>query len=328
MLVVTLHTVNFHFYNIMLPQYSFRLLGFYLALFLSCSQVVATTQGCEQATDLLFHAYYLYSEGKAVSQQKLLFNKSLQLCSEKPEVHSSLASLLVKQNKDPKAIYHYQEAIRYDKDFFPAWHGLGEIYYQHKRFPLSLEAFSHACQSRKDSKERAINLLKSKRYTFTEPGDMAEQEDLLVLYDTQRRQALNKRLKECGLGEVEVQPIHIFFNLVFDLSRAALPSGTESQLDQIAAVLQQIPSNVKIHGYTDDNPYLYRTTAVSNKLNWELSQQRAETFASALAQRGVSIERMEAIGHGFKEVIVSSKSLSDEAMNRRVELEMEEIKEW
>ena len=312
----------------MLSRYLFRPIGFYLALFLSCSQAVATSEGCEQATDLLFHAYYLYSEGRAVSQQKLLFNKSLQLCSEKPEVHSSLASLLVKQNKDPKALYHYQEAIRYDNGFSPAWHGLGEIYYKHKRFPLSLEAFSHACQSREDSKARAIALLKSQRYTFTEPGDMIDQEDLLVLYDAQRRQALKKRLRECGLGEVEVQPIHIFFNLVFELSEATLSLGTESQLDEIAEALQKIHSNVKIHGYADENPYLYRTTAMSNKLNWELSLNRAGTVASALAQRGVSIERMETIAHGFKEVIVSSKSLSDEAMSRRVEIEVEEIEEW
>jgi outer membrane protein OmpA-like peptidoglycan-associated protein len=309
-------------------QHTLNQLGFYFVFMLLSFYQPVIASDCDHATDLLFHAYYLYSQGRAVSQQKLLFNKSLRLCSDMPDVHSTLASILEKQGKDAKALYHYGEAVRYDKKYSMAWYGLGEIYYKQKRFPLSLEAHLRACKTDKGSKARAMELLETKRYAFTEEGDIIDQEDLLVLYDGPRRRNLNKMLTECELGDVRVQPVHTFFNLIFPSGEATLPPEAERQFEEIADALLKTNSLVKIHGYADNQPYLYRSQAMSEKLNLGLSQERAATVATALAEWGVSMERMEALGHGDKKLLVPDESLTDYAKNRRVEIEVQEIAEW
>ncbi|OAD18857.1 acetylglucosaminyl-transferase, partial [Candidatus Thiomargarita nelsonii] len=118
-------------------------------LILTLSQTVMAN--CDFATDLLFYAYHLHRQGGDAAQQKLLFNKSLRLFPNRPQVHNTLASILKKQGKYSEAIYHYEQALELRPKFFEAWYGLGETYYKQERFPLSLEAHLHACQTIKDS---------------------------------------------------------------------------------------------------------------------------------------------------------------------------------
>jgi len=64
-----------------------------------------------------------------------------------------LASLLEDEGNYSQAIVHYKKAIELRPNFSQAWYGLGETYYKQERFPLSLEAHLHACQTDKDSKK-------------------------------------------------------------------------------------------------------------------------------------------------------------------------------
>jgi hypothetical protein len=80
-----------------------------------------------------------------------------------------------------------------------SWYQLGERYYQQGQLPLSLEAFSHICQTDPMAKKRIKALLKNNRYATVEKDRMFNSESLLVLYDKQRQQALNDRLSDCDL---------------------------------------------------------------------------------------------------------------------------------
>lgn len=304
----------------MSTQPLFNQLGFAL-LILSFSQVsVASSQNCDTATDLLFRAYHLYNQGEAVSQQKLLFSKSLQLCPNRPNVQTTLASILYKQGFYEQAIHHYKQAIRYDKKFYTAWHGLGESYYQQKRFPLSLETHLSVCQNRTHSMARVRGLLKEKRYAMTKRGDLIDQESLLVLYAQARRQRLNQKIAECGFSDIEVQPLHIFTNFGFDAGKASIPPASQRQLDEIVAALQQINSPmITIHGHTDSRRFEGSKSEPENQqLNQKLSEERAASVGAALVQRGIAKERIQTHGHGYtKPLYPDATQLS---INRRIEI--------
>jgi outer membrane protein OmpA-like peptidoglycan-associated protein len=302
----------------MIPKRSsFNQLGFIL-LFLNFSSAVIASQECDFATDLLFRAYHLQSQNRAISRQKILFAKSLQLCPDKPEVHNALASILEKQRHYTEAVYSYKQAIRYEKKFYRAWYGLGETYYKQKRFSLSLETHLHLCQINPASKARVMELLKSKRYSFTRRGDFIDQESLLVLYDDKRLKRLNKKVIDCGLSK-EVQPTHSFINPDFGLGSSNLSPKLDRQLDDIALAIQQLKSpTITIHGHTDSRQFLSATAADSEKMNLKLSGERAEHFKTALVKRGISDESINIQAHGDKITIFPRFR----AENRRVEIEV------
>jgi len=272
---------------------------------------------CDYATDLLFYAYHLHRQGGDVAQQKLLFNKSLRFCPNRPQVHNTLASILKKQGKYSQAIYHYKQALKLRPDFHEAFHGLGDAYYKQKRFILSLEAHLHACQTIKDSKAQIIALLKNKRYAFTEIDEIIDQESLLVLYTPARLSALNKMLSECGLREV-VSPVHSFVNLFFSTNQATLRAETKPQLDEIAAALSQSQAIIYIHGHADKRPFSSVSRADSDRRNWKLSHDRATAVAAALEQRGVSKQRMKIHAHSYEQPLVRGSSPAALTSNRRI----------
>ncbi|RKZ40744.1 MAG: hypothetical protein DRR16_31470 [Candidatus Parabeggiatoa sp. nov. 3] len=294
-------------------------------LIITFSQPLMASQDCDLATDLLFRAYHLHSQGRAISQQKLLFSKSLQLCPNRPDVHTSLASLLYKQGQYSEAVHHYKQAHRYDKKFYKAWHGLGKTYYKQKRFPLSLEAYAQACNALTDSKTQVMALLKDKRYAFTGKDELIEGESLLVLYDEQRRQRLNKKIADCKLRGIEVPPKHIFINLRFALNEATLPPSSDPQLDEIAAALQQLDSSIIIiHGHSDSQRFLYvKSLKRKKELNHELSVERAINIKAALIYRSISEKSIKIQGHGDQSPLqLPLLDASVLAFQRRVEIEV------
>jgi len=83
-----------------------------------------------------------------------------------------------------------------------SWYTLGELYEQDGQLPLSLEAFSHVCQTHPTAKKRIKALLKNKRYAIVEKDNVFNSDSLLVLFDDERRQALEHRLSDCDLDAI------------------------------------------------------------------------------------------------------------------------------
>jgi len=290
--------------------------------------VLAVQEDCDYATDLLFYAYHLHDQGGDAVQQKLLFNNYLRFCRNQPTVHSALASILKKQGKYSEAIYHYKQALELRPKFFEAWYGLGETYYKQERFSLSLEAYSYVCKINDKAKTRIITLLRDKRYATTDKGKVIDKESLLVLYNSERRDALNKRLSKCGFRDNEVQPLYIFTNLYFETKTTTLAGAkTKHQLDEIAAALQETHSSqiINIYGHADSRPFLNLSLAESKQRNLQLSLERAAVVVPALTQRGVSKTRIKIYGHGNEDPIAQGKSPEALAINRRTEIEVEPV---
>ncbi len=95
-------------------------------------------------------------------------------------------------------------------------------------------------------------------------------------------------------------------NVTFDSSSATLKPAGANTLTGVAMVL------VNVIGYTDSTG--------GHDLNMRLSQQRADSVASALITQGVDASRIRTQGLGPANPIASNSTAEGKAQNRRVEI--------
>lgn len=101
--------------------------------------------------------------------------------------------------------------------------------------------------------------------------------------------------------------------ITFDTGQALIKSQFYGVLDQLAHSVGQYPDTiVRVEGHTDSTG--------SATLNQTLSENRANAVASYLIQRGVTSNRVEAVGYGFSRPIADNSTAAGRAQNRRVEL--------
>ncbi|ALB56643.1 OmpA family lipoprotein [Cronobacter universalis] len=102
-------------------------------------------------------------------------------------------------------------------------------------------------------------------------------------------------------------------NVTFDSSQANLKPAGANTLTGVAMVLKEYPKTaVNVVGYTDSTG--------GQALNMKLSQQRAESVASALITQGVAANRIRTSGMGPANPVASNSTEEGKAQNRRVEI--------
>ena len=102
-------------------------------------------------------------------------------------------------------------------------------------------------------------------------------------------------------------------NITFGFDSATLTPQAQQALNSVGRVLNKYPaSQIAITGHTDDTG--------SDSYNLKLSQERASSVASYLAQSGVAMGRMNTSGMGESQPKVPNTSEANRAQNRRVEL--------
>ena len=83
-------------------------------------------------------------------------------------------------------------------------------------------------------------------------------------------------------------------------------------LDDVASILSEHQVfNASIEGHTD--------SVGDDDLNFELSQQRAQSVLNYLVQKGINTERLNASGFGETSPIATNDSIDGRALNRRIE---------
>lgn len=101
--------------------------------------------------------------------------------------------------------------------------------------------------------------------------------------------------------------------ITFPVNSAQLKSSFVSSLNALARNLQQYPNTtVEVVGHTDS------TGAAS--YNQQLSERRALSVRTVLANAGVSSSRLRAFGQGETNPVASNNSSSGRQQNRRVEI--------
>ncbi|UYG01448.1 MULTISPECIES: OmpA family protein [unclassified Halomonas] len=103
-------------------------------------------------------------------------------------------------------------------------------------------------------------------------------------------------------------------NVNFEFDSARLTPGAQQVLNGVAERLVNNQGvRVSIAGHTD--------SVGSDQYNMQLSQERAESVARYLNQRGVPASDMRAVGYGEERPIATNDTDAGRAQNRRVELD-------
>lgn len=104
-------------------------------------------------------------------------------------------------------------------------------------------------------------------------------------------------------------------DILFDSGKAALKSGAQGNLKQMADIMKKYPENVlTIKGYTDSTG--------SEKVNEELSKRRADAVRTSLVASGMPDSTISTVGLGPANPVADNKSADGRKMNRRVEIEI------
>ena len=118
--------------------------------------------------------------------------------------------------------------------------------------------------------------------------------------------------KKYTLVEVKKERIEIKQQVKFATKKFKVLPASFRLLNQVVQVLNDIPKmRVRIEGHTDN--------IGGEAFNLKLSQKRAESVRAFLVAKGVSPDRLEAVGYGLTRPISSNKTGKGRAQNRRTE---------
>lgn len=153
-------------------------------------------------------------------------------------------------------------------------------------------------------------------------GELSQQLEELEQTSRLLEQRLAKEIKdqEVRLKILEKGLVITFVaDILFDSGKAKLKPEALPILDKVALVLKENVPDLKvgIEGHTDNEPIKYSGW----KSNWELSAARALSVLHYLVEeKGLSPERLSAIGYGEYHQVASNVTKEGRRLNRRVEI--------
>jgi chemotaxis protein MotB len=110
--------------------------------------------------------------------------------------------------------------------------------------------------------------------------------------------------------------IEINSSVLFGSGNAQISESAKPLLRILARVLGKFPHEIKVEGFTDNQP-------ISNRFypsNWELSAARAASVVRLFEGNGIAAERLSAVGYGSTRPIASNDTEWGRNKNRRVVL--------
>lgn len=123
-----------------------------------------------------------------------------------------------------------------------------------------------------------------------------------------KKEVPNVKVERVGEGIV----VEFNSKILFGFDRADLSGGAESNLNNLAKVLNKYPdTNIEIQGHTDDKG--------RDSYNYTLSERRSGTVATNLKNKGISPGRITIKGYGESAPKYSNNTESGRTENRRVE---------
>ncbi len=106
-------------------------------------------------------------------------------------------------------------------------------------------------------------------------------------------------------------------DILFDIGKASLKPEARERIAKLAGILLIMQEqNLQVEGHTDSTG--------TYEFNLSLSEDRARSVVTFLAEEGVQPERMRAIGYGFDRPISDNATAEGRRKNRRVEIILSE----
>ncbi|MDQ2695446.1 MAG: OmpA family protein [Pseudomonadota bacterium] len=155
--------------------------------------------------------------------------------------------------------------------------------------------------------------------------DAAQQRQAQIQQAAERIRARLRDEIRRGLMSVETRANQIIIRIQekgsFPSGSADLMAGFKPALDKLGEVFGATPGRIVVAGHTDDVPI--RTGRFRS--NWELSAARAVTVVHELLRaHPIPPQRLLIEGHGEVNPLVPNDTEANRALNRRVELVLEE----
>jgi outer membrane protein OmpA-like peptidoglycan-associated protein len=120
------------------------------------------------------------------------------------------------------------------------------------------------------------------------------------------------------LNKVKVGKKVILNNILFQLGKSILTTGSYSELDKLVKMLEDNPGmKIEISGHTDNTG--------SPVVNAKLSTERARAVVDYLVQKGISSARLTYRGYGSDQPITENNTEAGRSKNRRVEFKILEF---
>lgn len=194
-----------------------------------------------------------------------------------------------------------------------------EMTQQMLEFQAGDEASAGGRQEQRGNKRGGESQSTAKQESAAKAEKTADQEQVneLVKKIAQQleQQIIDGAIELESLGQQII--IRIRENGSFPSGSAFLQPQFKPIIQEIAALLKDVPGEIEVSGHTDD----YQ---VSNELyfnNWDLSAKRAVAVASEMQNvRGFDKNRMVVIGHAETRPLVPNTDIDSRKRNRRVEI--------
>jgi outer membrane protein OmpA-like peptidoglycan-associated protein len=117
------------------------------------------------------------------------------------------------------------------------------------------------------------------------------------------------------LTKVKIGKKIVLNNILFELGKAVLTTGSYGELDKLVDLLKDNPQmKIEISGHTDNTG--------SPVVNAKLSTDRAKAVVDYLVQKGIDRGRLSYMGYGSDQPIADNATAAGKAKNRRVEFKI------
>jgi chemotaxis protein MotB len=177
----------------------------------------------------------------------------------------------------------------------------------------------------------ALGILEAADFTDVYPIELMKKSTLFDERVQRVYEQIESRIQDLSLDEdIEVVKdrgavvLRLNSFILFDSGSTRLKPGAEPVLRDIAELIRPLPFDLRIEGHTDDIP-----VSTSDYSNWDLSVERAISVLKFFAEdQLLSLDRLSAAGYGAQRPIVPNDTPENRAMNRRVDLYLEQGEDY
>lgn len=143
------------------------------------------------------------------------------------------------------------------------------------------------------------------------------------VYQDRQEAKLRDELRNTGVS-VTREGDKIILNMP---SNITFPSGQSDIRPEFFRVLNSVALVLKEFNRTTVNVYGHTDSDGSNGFNQQLSERRGSTVAQYLVNQGTDVRRYHVVGFGEERPIASNATEAGKAQNRRVEIEIEPLRQ-